>query len=66
MRNRLLAAPSPEEIEGRIIFVTWIGDDGTRQRGYFTEASLIAANDEAASVAVLARLDSTKFRLTRV
>jgi hypothetical protein len=42
--RRLPPGPSPEETEGRIIFVVWIGDDGTRHRGYFTEACLAAAN----------------------
>lgn len=30
--------------EGRIIFVAWIADDGTRHRGYFTEAALAETN----------------------
>jgi hypothetical protein len=41
--DKLPPAPHPAESEGRIIFVAWIGEDGLRQRGYFTEAALYKA-----------------------
>lgn len=34
-----------EDCEGRIIFVVWISEDGTRERGYFTETALRASNE---------------------
>jgi hypothetical protein len=37
-------AKGGEEDEGRIVFVCWIAEDGTRARAYFTEAALILAN----------------------
>lgn len=49
-----------DDAEGRIIFVAWIGEDGERKRGYFTEAALIKATggeflSDADAVALVAR-----------